>query len=560
MKIKTGYILPLALLLSQCNNNVKKESEKEQPPNIIVILADDMGYSDLGCYGSEINTPNLDKMASEGLQMTQFYNCARCCPSRASLLTGLYPAQAGIGHMSFGLTRQPSGEHVQEYQGYFPDNVPTIADILGKNGYETIHIGKWHVGDKPAHHPLKHGFQKVYGKNVGGHYFNYDDHKIKLWLNDSTTTLPDGKYLTDAFTEHAISFMEQTPSDQPFFLYLAYTAPHFPVQAFEKDIQRYIPMYENGWEPVRQGRYERMKKMGIIPENLKLTPPYFEEGATPVWENLSSKEKNKWVRRMAAHAAMTEHMDKGIGQIFRYLKDKNQLENTVIMFLSDNGADSWDVYNRYENRRDPDAEIGSPGSFDGIGPAWANMCNTPFWLFKSWTAEGGIATPFIAYSPKYIPKPIIDKQNTSIIMDLMPTCLELAGADFPEKHNKKATTPHEGKSLVPLFSGKAPDSSRIFCWEHQGHKAIRDGKWKLVFIRENKHQLQCEWFLFDMEKDRGETTNLIKQYPEKAQELHEKWQTWADRTGVLPWREVNAWNRQLECECDTCLNEYQNEK
>ncbi len=545
--------VPGLLLLNQCNNpDPSTSGDRHLQPNIIIILADDMGYSDLGCYGSEINTPHLDKMAREGLQMTQFYNAARCCPSRASLLTGLYPAQAGIGHMSFGLTRQPSGEHVQAYQGYFPDNVPTIADVLGNNGYETIHIGKWHVGDKPEHHPMEHGFDKVYGKNTGGHYFNYDDEKIQLWLNDTLTELSNGKYITDAFTEHAIQFMNETPENKPFFLYLAYTAPHFPVQAFPEDIERYMPVYKNGWQPVRQKRYEKMRKMDLIPEKWKLTAPYFEEGVTPVWKTLEETEKNKWTRRMATHAAMVEHMDKGIGEIIKDLEKRGKLDNTIIMFLSDNGADNWDVYNRYENRRDPDAQIGLPGSFDGIGPSWANMCNTPFWLFKSWTAEGGIATPFIAYSPKYIPNPIVDKQNTGIIMDLMPTCLELAGAEFPGKHNDQPTTPHEGKSIVPLFNGNKPDTKRTFCWEHQGHKAIRDGKWKLVFIRENKHQMQCEWFLFNLENDRGETTNLINKYPEKAHELQRKWQQWADRTGVLPWHEVNAWNR--EWECDTCLN------
>ncbi|WP_106529724.1 arylsulfatase [Chitinophaga niastensis] len=513
-------VLPGLLLISSQIYAQKKAVKKT---NIIIIVADDMGFSDLGSFGSEIHTPHLDKLAKNGLIMNQFYNAGRCCPSRAALLTGLYPHQAGVGDMI-----QDRG--YPAYQGYLNDSCATIAELLKTAGYTTIISGKWHVGLVPSAWACNRGFDKSFTlQNNGSSYFNskplYNDgRKVTFLLGNKEIVREDTSlYLTQAITNFALDALEeQKNKDNPFFLYVAYNAPHWPLQALPEDIARYKGKYLSGWDTLREKRYEKLMAAGLLKKEWQLSSRYEK---VPAWNTLSAKEKESWDTRMAIYAAMIDRMDIEIGKLLDKLKTIKKEENTLIIFLSDNGGSADDVKNwNYVIQKS--GTPGSVASIDSYETPWGNVSNTPFRLFKKNMHEGGIATPFIAYFPGVIKAGTINTQAAHVI-DIMPTCLNIAGIDYPATFKTRKLKPLEGISLTNAFHNKPFKDHKAICWEHEGSRSIRKGKWKLVAEK------GVSWELYDMEKDRTETNNIAQQYPAKVQELQQEYNAWAAKVGVV---------------------------
>ncbi|UCH63467.1 MAG: sulfatase-like hydrolase/transferase [Fidelibacterota bacterium] len=494
-------------------------------PNIILIMADDMGFSDLGCYGGEILTPNLDRLAAGGIRFARFYNAARCCPTRASLLTGLYPHQAGMGDM---VSRPGSPKPPGPYQGFLNDRCVTIAEVLREAGYHTLMSGKWHVGESRPHWPTDRGFDRYYGLVSGAaNYFDITKSKaigrIRVFAIDDQPHMPpnQGFYMTDAITENAVGYLDQyARGDTPFFLYVAYTAPHWPLHALPEDIARYRGKYLHGWDAMRRRRYERLIEMGIINDSWPLSP---RDADVSPWDEVADKEEMDL--KMAVYAAQVDRMDQGIGKILDALKVSGKEENTLVLFLSDNGGchegGPWGFDNR-ENGLPP----GGVDSFMSYGSSWANASNTPFRLYKHWVHEGGIATPLIACWPAGIRQQGHITHQPGHVIDLMATCRDLAGATYPETYRGKEVLPLEGRSLRPVFQGEQRQGHDVLYWEHEGNKAIRRGKWKLVSVSEGR------WELYDLEADRTELRDLAGQQPELAGELAGLYQAWAARCGV----------------------------
>lgn len=530
-------------------------------PNILLIMADDMGYSDIGCFGGEIKTPNLDALAGNGLRFTQFYNAARCCPTRASLLTGLYPHQAGIGHM-IRPVNQPG------YRGDLSRQAVTIAEILRAGGYRTGMVGKWHVAK--SHHvkdgisnwPVQRGFDSFYGTIRGFGSF-YDPETLcrqnkYITPENDPEYKPETFYYTDAINDNAVKFLEEhSGKKEPFFLYIAHTAAHWPLQALEKDIDKYKGRFDGGYDSIRRARVEKLKKLGLMDPKWKVTPTVGR------WDEVENK---KWESRcMEVYAAMIDNMDQGIGRILTQLKKSGQFENTLIFYLQDNGACA-ERFGR-ELQKDPPPRnlkpmgpdqlqtqclppmqtrdgrwvktgtaimAGPPDSYVGYGEHWANVANTPFREYKHWAHEGGIATPLIAHWPAGISKRRNGKLETQPghLIDIMATCVDVAGVRYPDKFNGEQIKPLEGVSLTPAFRGRLLARKQPLFWEHESNRAIRDGKWKLVAMEDEP------WELYDMERDRTEMSNLAGQFPQKVQELSRAWDAWAKRADVLP---MGAW-------------------
>ena len=488
------------------------------PPNIVIILADDMGYSDIGAYGGEISTPHLDRLAEDGLRFRQFYNAGRCCPTRASLLTGQYPHQVGMGAMVSSLGSDPTAG---PYQGYLSDQSLTIAEALRRAQYRTYMSGKWHVGEKPEHWPRQRGFDRYFGLISGASsYYEIirDQPRVRqMALDDDLWDPPaDGFYMTDAFTEYAVRFLEEhahgAPS-HPFFLYVAYTAPHWPLHAPPEVVERYLGRYDMGWDSLRAQRHRRMLDLGIIDERYELSP---RPAGLDAWARASDKED--WSLRMAVYAAMVDRMDQGIGQILEQLAAMDALENTLLFFLSDNGGCAESVEGRALH--DATKAPGERGSYVAYQEAWANASNTPFRLYKQWAHEGGIATPFIVHWPEGIVRPGRIANSPGHVIDLMSTVLDAAGMDG---------LPTEGSSLVPLFeSAQAEIAPRTLYWEHIGNRAVREGSRKLVLNRRLE-----EWELYDLDDDPTELRDLAPLLPAEARRLEDKWHAWARRVGVF---------------------------
>jgi len=499
--------------------------ETKNKPNIILIMADDMGFSDLGCYGSEIRTPNLDMLAKGGIRFTQFYNAARCCPTRASLLTGLYPHQAGIGGMTNG---KGDINKTGPYQGYLNDECVTIAEVLKTAGYTTLMSGKWHVGESRPHWPTDRGFDRYYGLISGAaNYFDITNVGrkgiVRRFAIDDKPHIPSKEnfYITDAFTDNAVSFLESYGrNDKPFFLYVGYTAPHWPLHALPEDIARYKGKYLDGWDALRKQRHKRMLQMGIVDEKWPLTPR--DDGAVP-WDQVQDKEL--MALKMAVYAAQIDRMDQGIGKIIRKLKDLGKDDNTLVLFLSDNGG-CHETGSLGFDKRNNGLEPGGVDSYMSYGRSWANASNTPFRRFKKWTHEGGIATPLIAYWPKVINKTNSIVHQSGHIIDIMATCCDIAGAEYPITYKNRKIVPMQGKSLLPIFEGKKRKEHSLLYWEHIGNCAVRQGKWKLVAEKDGK------WELYDLEADRTEMINLVDKFPEKALELMACYKKWAKSTGA----------------------------
>ncbi len=491
-------------------------------PNFLIILADDMGFSDTGCYGSEIATPNLDSLARDGVRFTHFYSAARCCPSRASLLTGLYPHQAGMGGM---VSRGEKAPEEGPYQGYLNQSCVTIAEVLKQAGYRTYMSGKWHVGERPEHWPLKRGFDRYYGLISGASSYwgiREEERGTRAFALDGEPILPEGEnfYMTDAFSEYAVKWLEEHEGrEEPFLLYLAYTAPHWPLHAWPEDIAKYRGTYLKGWDQLREERYERLVNMGIIDAKWKLSP---RDADVPPWDDAEDKED--WDLRMAVYAAMVDRMDQGIGRVLEALRRIGEEENTVVMFLSDNGGCHESVEGRKLDT--PGTKPGEPGSFVAYRRPWANASNTPFRLFKHWVHEGGIASPFMVRWPAGMRRRNELEPQAGHINDIMATCVDLAGAQYPETFNGHAITPCEGKSLAPILRGEHRGPHERLCWEHMGNRAIIEGDWKLVAAKNG------DWALYNLAEDRTELNDLSETLPERAKTLFRAWETWADRVGA----------------------------
>jgi len=493
----------------------------KRPPNIVLIMADDMGYSDIGCYGGEIATPNLDRLARGGLRFTQFYNGARCCPTRAALLTGLYAHQAGIGHMV-------DDRGFPSYLGRLNTSCVTIAEALRPAGFTTLMSGKWHVGEDPAYWPTRRGFDHYFGLvNGSSSYFQVDKDK-HMALEDQEYTPPEkGFYMTDAFTDRALGFLErQTSPDKPFFLYLPYTSPHWPLHALPEDIDKYRGTYMMGWDELRRQRHERMITLGVVSKDWPLTP---RDERVPAWKDVTDKAFRDL--SMAVYAAQIDRMDQNIGRVLARLDQMGASDNTLILFLADNGGCAEEI-----NRGAPGVGPGGRDSYWSYGLPWANASNTPFRLYKHWVHEGGISTPLIASWPGRVKAPGSITTQPGHLIDLMATCVDVAGARYPQTFNGQAITPLEGKSLRPILEGREREPHQAIYWEHEGNRAVRQGQWKLVSRFEGGNP----WELYDLEADRTETHNLGATNPAKVKELSGLWDAWAVRVGVQPWEQVKA--------------------
>ena len=522
-----------AVFLSSCN------SEKETGrPNILLIMADDMGYSDLGCYGGEINTPHLDRLAENGIRFTNFYNTARCCPTRASLMTGLYPHDAGLGHMT-GLNMSPG------YQGRLGDSTVTIAEVLGANGYFTAMTGKWHAGADRKTWPENRGFQRFFGiHHWVDSFFKvlfdcevFEDGEMVIPKSDNPQLYAEpGKewYTTDVFTTKAIDYIDQADeADMPFFVYVAYNAPHWPLEAHDDVIEKYLDKYSSGYESLRIEKYEKMKEMGIIDPAWSLP-----EQDTPDWDSHGDSVKLDLEFRRAIYSAQIDIMDENIGRLANHLDAIGELDNTVILFLSDNGCSAepmgedygwqWGINTKwnYQDWRKNSARQGA-----SQGRIWTVTSNAPFRLFKRFTHEGGIATPLIAHWPDGIREPGRLDHRPGHVIDIMATCIELSGSEYPETRNGVPVRGLRGLSLVDNFRGNKGTEHEMLFWEHEGHGALRMGKWKLVSVDPNDAE---QWELYDLEKDRTETNDLSVELPDVRQDMIEKWITMAYDTRALP--------------------------
>lgn len=498
-------------------------------PNIVLIMADDMGYSDIGCFGSEVRTPNLDKLARHGVRFSQFYNASRCCPTRASLLTGLYQHQTGIGDMVGNLG-------VPSYQGYLNTECVTLAEVLKLNGYKTLMSGKWHVGNRPETLPLKRGFDHYFGLIDGaGSYFERKAYRknqpAPRWMLEDADFNPPatGFYMTDAITDYALNFLgDQSPKQQPFFLYLAYTAPHWPLHALPEDIARYRGKYLKGWDVLRAERFEKMRNMGLIDRYTRLSE---RDANVPAWETLSTEERELWDLRMAVYAAMIDRLDQNVGRVVARLEEMGELDHTIIIFLADNGGCHEATRNK-GNYIVTTGETGTADSFDAYEYPWANVSNTPFRMHKHWVHEGGISTPFIAHYPGVIkPGKVIDQPGH--IIDLMPTLLDFAGGTYPLAFNGGNIVPMEGVSLKDVLTGGKLNRDRPLFWEHEGNRAIRQGDWKLVSQYDNQAKKFKEWELYNLKTDRSELKNLCNQKPEIKNRMIRDFEQWANRVGVV---------------------------
>jgi arylsulfatase A-like enzyme len=510
---------------------------RRKRPNIILIVADDLGFSDLGCYGGEIETPNLDRLASQGVRFTQFYNCARCCPTRASLLTGLYPHQAGIGYMepTHKYARGAIERKIPQYQGFLNRECVTLAEALKPAGYQSFLSGKWHVGREPGQMPLDRGFDRFFGI-LGGMVAYFDPPPEQLYEGrEPLKRLPPKFYATDAFTDKAIQFMKEADPARPYFLYLAYTSPHFNLDAWPEDIRKYRGKYMVGWDETRRRRFERQLKLGIVAPGAQLSERH---PRSPAWED--EPDKDLMDLKMAVYAAAVDRMDWNIGRLLEALRRSRAEDNTLVIFISDNGGE---MLGRRLNSKPP---YSKKDHAMYLLP-WANVSNTPFRLFKQMMHEGGISSPFIARWPGVTPPGSLLRRDFGHVMDLMPTFLEIAGATYPSRYNGRRIPPVEGMSLLAMLHGREGGKRRTLFWEHGGNRALRDGRWKLVsFYNEVEEDPVTfglgartgAWELYDMEKDRSECSDLARAHPERVRAMERQYEQWARRCGVVPWEEI----------------------
>ena len=548
------------LLLQGCQSDQTGPPPDSGPgrPNIVLILADDLGYSDIGSYGGEIETPNLDSLAADGIRFAQFYNAARCVPTRASLLTGHYPHRAGLGHMNYD-----AGE--PGYRGTLSEQTATIAEVLGAGGYQTHMAGKWHLTSKPgpdsdsSSWPGQRGFDSFFG-TLPGHGSFYAP--AGLMRNDEFVEADDDFFYTDAISSNAADYIRKVAvSDEPFFLYVAYTAPHYPLHARTETIRKYDGVYDFGWDELRARRQTRLTTLGLT--NSSQQPR--DEASIP-W---AEEPNQQWqAQRMQAYAAMVDEMDQGIGQILNALRDSKVDDNTLVVFLSDNGGSAeGHLNNTIERTGKPwvssvipdktrDGKTMVAGDFPGVAPGpedtygsyglrWASVSNTPFRRHKSWVHEGGISTPMIMHWPALMPKGGSITQEVGHIIDLMPTFLEVAGVRYSAVGSDQSRHRLPGQSLLPVLDGDGLAERTVF-WEHEGNRAVRRGKWKLVsefpgtwsfFYSYTKN---AQWELYDVSVDRGELHDLAQEHPGLVRELAGEYEQWAEDSLVVRWDELSG--------------------
>ena len=506
------FILPLLAGLSNTCGVPEKINNETSKPNIVLILADDLGWSDIGCYGSEVKTPNLDRLASEGIRFRQVYNTSKCFPSRACLLTGLYAQQTGYD---------------KTFQNKFR-NAVTLGEMLKIAGYTTLWSGKHHGSENP----VSRGFDHYYGLLDGAcNHFNpglqrpgegepaRKSAKRKWGIDDKLFQpyTPEERdfYTTDYFTKYALQWLEDIKADEkPFFLYLAYTAPHDPLMAWPEDIARYEGVYKEGYEKIREERFLRQKKSGLIDDNYHLSTPTYRN-----WDNLTEKEKYEEERKMMVYAAMIDRLDQNIGKVIKKLEETGKVDNTLILFISDNGA-SAEVVNI-----EGSGEIGSLTRWTSLGSSWANVSNTPFRFYKNFSHEGGIQTPMIAYWPKVIKKKNSFSDYPVHFIDIMPTLVEISGANYPEEYNGEKIFTTEGTSFLPVLKGKNLLKETPLFWNWAKGKAVRMGDWKLVAFGD-------AWQLYNLKQDPTEMNDLANSSPEKKKELEALYMNWEERMKV----------------------------
>ncbi len=505
-------------------------------PNVVLILCDDLGFSDLGCYGGEIRTPNLDRLAAEGMRFSQFYNCAVCVTTRAALTTGLHPRQ-GKG----GLLRP---------------NMVTLGEVMREAGYATALVGKWHLGSAAPKRPIDRGFDEYYGLLSGCcNFFNpakqdpvfYNGGRFRPFAHNDQriTEFPPGYYTTDAFTDHAIETIRRfVDAEKPFFLHLCYTAPHFPLQAPEEDIARYRGKYADGYFALREQRHQRQIELGLVDAKWKLSPvdhktgPFrYDYDVTP-WEDVEDRAREE--RRMEVYAAMVDRMDQGIGRLLDALDRAGVTEETIVFFLSDNGGcASWPTDEKGFEEYNRGIPVGDPRGYEFVGPGWGWAHNAPFRRHKVWTYEGGIATPLIVRWPGVVEPGAITHQVGHLV-DFMPTLIELADGSYPETCGRDmglgqetgpsqvVIPPLEGRSLVPILRGRERQPHETLCWALFGNRAIRQGDWKLVWGASDQR-----WELYDLAADRTETNDLAAEHPERVEAMAAEWERWARECEVM---------------------------
>jgi arylsulfatase A-like enzyme len=513
-------------------------------PDVLLVLVDDMGFSDIGCYGGEIDTPHIDALARDGVRFSQFYNTARCSPSRASLLTGLHPHQTGIGVLT-------NDDRPRGYPGTINRRCVTIAEVLKAAGYATCLSGKWHLASEMRTPndawPTRRGFDRFFGTLTGCGSFFQPGTLTRGETNVEDEALDPDYYYTDAITNEACAFLrEHTAShpSQPFFLYAAYTAPHWPLHARDEDLAKYRGAFDEGWDVLREKRMARLRAAGILGDSVELSA---RDPTQPAWRDAGHKE---WqARRMEAYAAQIDRMDKGVGRILAELERTGRRDNTLVVFLSDNGASDEGLplveLERFKQRRDilrlttrdgrevrignePGIDPGGEDSYSSYGRAWANLSNTPFRYYKRFVHEGGIATPLIVNWPAGRLANGSAVRAPHQLVDVMPTILEATGAAYPARHGGHDIAPVEGRSLLSALRGRSAPDGTLY-WEHTGNAAIRSGRWKLV------RDYPKPWELYDIEHDRTELHDLAHEHPDVVRDLAARWQAWADRVGVLPW-------------------------
>jgi arylsulfatase A-like enzyme len=512
-------------------------------PNVVLVLADDLGYSDLGCYGGEIRTPNLDELGRAGVRLSHFYNTARCSPSRASLLTGLHPHQTGIGVLT-------NDDSPRGYPGTLNDRCVTLAEILGAGGYATCLAGKWHltarISRPDGSWPTRRGFDRFFGTITGCGSYYQPGTLTRDEQDASAETEQPGFFYTDAITDEAVAFINANV-DAPFLLYVAYTAPHWPLHAPETDVADYAGVFDAGWDELRVGRLKALVEEGILPPETELSD---RDPTQPAWPEAPDKA---WqVRRMQVYAAQVDRMDRGIGRIVRTLRETGQLDDTLFVFLSDNGASPemlpqtpidkflarTDILPRATRDGRPirvgnttDIDPGPEDTYASYGRAWANLSNTPFRYYKRWVHEGGIAAPFIAHWPAGNLAGETVVHSPFQLVDVVPTVLEATGVPYPARYHGRHILPLEGVSMLSASRGGGPDDHTLY-WEHTGNAALRDSRWKVV--REYPH----DWELYDIQHDRSELHDLSGSEPDVVVRLSRRWQQWADRVGVRPWDDI----------------------
>ena len=537
-KIIQAYLL---LIIAGIYNPVQAQS-KQNRPNILLIVADDLGYSDLGCYGGDIKTPNIDLLAAKGILFTNFHTAPLCAPTRSMILSGNDNHVAGMGSMFSvkGTTR----EGKLGYEHHLTDRIVTVAQLLKDAGYQTLMAGKWHLGSGDAYIPYAKGFEKSFALiNGAANHFNNNqilvDDPPQYRSDQQPVLFPEGKFSTDVYTDTMMKFIKNAEKEKPFFAYLTYTAPHWPLQVPDNYINKYKGKYDIGYDSLRVARFNRQQAIGIVPKNTVLG---LRNIAIKPWTQLSADEKKIESRKMELYAALVDNLDVHVGQLIQFLKDSKQFDNTVIVFMSDNGAAGEDFYNdpagsgpflreHYNNSYE---NMGKPSSFISYGPQWAQAGAAPFKLFKAYSTEGGVVTPLIV-SGKNV-KRVAGFQKVFLnVMDLAPTFLELANIKYPEKYNNKGLTPMLGESFLSFIGGKTKiihNTNYVYGLEHDGQCLLIKGSWKITNI--TKPFDESAFALYNLAEDQGETKDLSKSHPLKFKEMLKEWEIFKKKVGVIP--------------------------